>query len=95
MESRDKTLPLSKFSRYSVIVKIIKIIYQIGHTSYKNQDMETIFQKKETVLMLFMYIVSFYLSASFFLTFFLTFMEHFFMRHMLFHLNSIIAIKGT
>ena len=66
-----------KFSRYLVIVEIVKIIYWIGHVSYKSQDMENdFFMKRNSVLMLLLYKVSLFLLGRlhFFLHFFLAFL---------------------
>ena len=46
MESEDKVLSLSRFSRYLVIVKIIEIRQEKGHESKKNRDLKAIFIQK-------------------------------------------------
>ena len=43
------------FSRYLVMVKIIKIRQLKGHISYINQDIKTIFTKRNTILLQYMY----------------------------------------
>ena len=49
MENLSKKHPifLSKFSSYLVIIKIVKILHQLGHISYKNHDMKMIFYQKK------------------------------------------------
>ena len=46
VESKDKGLSLSKFTRCLAIVKIIKIRHLKGHISQKNDDLKIVFMQK-------------------------------------------------